>query len=446
MRGVTRFGIGLWLIAAGASSARAQEPLSLTVDDAIQRAVAQAPRLGEARSREAAAQATVHARAAAGAPTVTAISSYLRTNHVDEFGIPQANGTVRVIFPDIPDNYRARGELLVPIFTGGRVASAVASAKADADAAESNRHATEADVRLEAARAYWTLAASRANVTVLEQSLQRTDAWVGDVRARMDAGFLGPNDLPSAQAQRARQNVQLIQARSAAAFAELDLARLIGVPAGQSLLATTPVAQASPGAGDLAAQPIETLVARARDSRPERASLVSLQTSLRATGDLAAAAARPQVAGLAAIEPARPNSRFVPRTDVWKTSWDLGVNVNWPLWDGGRARADRTAALAQSEAVGHRLEEFDAQVALDIRQRVLDLESNRAALQAAGEYVAAATEARRVAGERFTAGVATSADVLDAQVALLEAELERIQIAASLRLGEARLLHSVGVQ
>ena len=446
MRVLSRFGIGLWLIAAGASTARAQGSLSLTIDDAIERAMAHAPRLAEARSREDAAQATIRARAAAGAPTVTAISSYLRTNHVDEFGVPQANGTIRVIFPDIPDNYRARGELLVPIFTGGRVASAVASAKADADAATSNRRTTEADVRLETARAYWTLAASRAKVTVLEQSLQRTDAWVGDVRARMDAGFLGPNDLLSAQAQRARQNVQLIQARSAAAFAELDLAHLVGGAAGQPIVVATAVEQAPPGAADLASQPVETLIARAKAGRTERASLVSQQTSLRAIGDLAAAGSRPQVAGIAAVEPARPNSRFVPRTDAWQTSWDLGVNVNWPLWDGGRARADRAAAVAQSDAVSHRLDEFDTQVALEIRQRVLDLESNRAALQAAGEYVAAATEARRVAGERFTAGVATSTDVLDAQVALLEAELERIQIAASLRLGEARLLRSVGAE
>ena len=64
----------------------------------------------------------------------------------------------------------------------------------------------------------------------------------------------------------------------------------------------------------------------------------------------------------------------------------------------------------------------------------------RAALAASGEAVAAATEARRVLEERFTAGVATSTDVLDADVALLEAELERTRLAAALRLSEARLV------
>jgi hypothetical protein len=40
-------------------------------------------------------------------------------------------------------------------------------------------------------------------------------------------------------------------------------------------------------------------------------------------------------------------------------------------------------------------------------------------------------------------GVATSTEVLDAQLVLLEAQLERTALAATLRLAEARLLRSV---
>jgi len=40
--------------------------------------------------------------------------------------------------------------------------------------------------------------------------------------------------------------------------------------------------------------------------------------------------------------------------------------------------------------------------------------------------------------------VVTSTEVLDAEVALLEAELERTRLQAGLRLTEARLLRAVG--
>ena len=56
----------------------------------------------------------------------------------------------------------------------------------------------------------------------------------------------------------------------------------------------------------------------------------------------------------------------------------------------------------------------------------------------------AASEARRVVEERFRAGVATSTDVLDAQVAALDAEVEHTRLQASLRLTEARLLRAMG--
>ena len=47
-------------------------------------------------------------------------------------------------------------------------------------------------------------------------------------------------------------------------------------------------------------------------------------------------------------------------------------------------------------------------------------------------------------GERFAAGVATSTDVLDAQVALLQAGLDRTQALANVRLAEARLERALG--
>ena len=58
--------------------------------------------------------------------------------------------------------------------------------------------------------------------------------------------------------------------------------------------------------------------------------------------------------------------------------------------------------------------------------------------------VRAAVEASRVVDERFAAGVATSTDRLDAQVALLQADLDRTLAIANARLAEARLARALG--
>src|SRR5690606_5491914 len=193
---------------------------------------------------------------------------------------------------------------------------------------------------------------------------------------------------------------------------------------------TTPVTAADAGAAALAGQPRATLLQQATDARPERLALVERQAAARAQDEAAAATRRPQVAVLAALEPARPNQRFVPRTDEWQTSWDLGDNVSWSFWDGGRGRAERAGARAQADALAARVAELDAGIAVEVRQRQLDVEAGRAAVAASDEAVAAATEARRVVGERFAVGVATSTELLDADVVQLEAELERAQALA----------------
>ena len=69
---------------------------------------------------------------------------------------------------------------------------------------------------------------------------------------------------------------------------------------------------------------------------------------------------------------------------------------------------------------------------------------SRPASAAAEEGVRASTEARRVVQERFAAGVATATDLLDAQVALLQAELDRTRALAGARLANARLDRALG--
>ena len=76
---------------------------------------------------------------------------------------------------------------------------------------------------------------------------------------------------------------------------------------------------------------------------------------------------------------------------------------------------------------------------VEVRQRVLDVASAAAAIAAAEDGVSSAAEARRVVAERFAAGVATNTDVLDAQVALLQAELDRTRALANAHLAAARL-------
>jgi len=97
-------GAGVLALAASATAHAQTAPVSLSLDDARARGKATAPRLAEAAARQEVASAIVSSRQAMKRPSLTASAGYMRTNHVDEFGIPQAGGGVKVLFPDIPNN------------------------------------------------------------------------------------------------------------------------------------------------------------------------------------------------------------------------------------------------------------------------------------------------------------------------------------------------------
>ena len=111
--------LGVLLLAARGTAA--QEPVvRLTLDDAIARGLANSHRLAELQARKEGADAAEAGRAAAIMPSIALVGGYTRTNHVDEFGIVQPGQPPNIIYPDIPDNYRARIDLNWPVYSGGR--------------------------------------------------------------------------------------------------------------------------------------------------------------------------------------------------------------------------------------------------------------------------------------------------------------------------------------
>jgi outer membrane protein TolC len=419
-------------------SALGQTPTPLTLNEAIEQGLKSSHRLAEADERRLASEAAIGQQRAAALPHVTTLAGYTRTNHVDTFGILLPGDALRVIYPDVPDNYRARLDVVWPVYTGGRLDALSDAAREESSASAHDVESLRADLRLEISRAFWALVVADESLRVVNESLASTSAQVRDVRNQLDAGLVPPNDVLSAQAQESRQRMLSIQAASARTVAEAELARLIGVDPGTAI---QPDATFAPLAD---VQRPDALVAEARDHRRDRRALLDRLAASASRQDAAVAGTRPTVALAGGVDYANPNPRIFPREEAWKASWDASVNVSWPVFDGGRAKADVAVASAGHRALQARLDELDSVVALEIRQRLAEIESSRAAIAAAEDGLRAAVEARRVVGERFGAGVATSTDVLDAQVAVLQAGLDRTQAMANARIADARLRRALG--
>ena len=383
--------------------------------------------------------AVVDERRAGALPQISAQAGYSRTNHVEAFGVLLPDNQLRVIYPDIPDNYRTRLDVQWPIYTGGRLDALERAARAEAAASADDLAAARSDLRLEIARAYWALVTAGESQRVVDESLNRVGAQLQDVRNQLNAGLVPPNDVLSVEAQESRQRMFTIQARTMRDNAEAELARLIGEPGA----AIEPSAAFDP-------PPPRTGVVRgaARRGAPSaRRPRRAAQAHRRVRGPSGRGRRRAEADDcdrgrrrLRAPEPAHlPAHRGV------RGNRGMPASMRSGRCSTGDDLAPKPAeASAATRGMRERLAEFDSLLTVEIRQRMNELVASRAAIAAATDAVRSATEARRVIGERFAAGVAVSVDVLDAQVALLQAGLDRTQAIATARLAEARLDRALG--
>ncbi len=452
-----RVSIAFLFVAGFADLALAQTaPVRLTLDEAITRGIEANPRLEELLARQEAARAVEGQREAAQQPQLAAIASYTRTNHVDEFSVPNASGGVRVIYPDVPDNVRSRIDLQWPIYTGGRLKALTRAAGAEAEAVGHDREAAQADLKLEITRAFLAVLTARASVHVVRQALERTGAHLTDVRNQLGVGLVPPSDVLTIEAQHARQRMLSIEAENILETATAEFKRLVGIDQDVPVELAADMADLKVSTTNAEVSTTTDLVRRpglaiqdpasvlARDNRAERKSLLFRITAAEERVAAASAGHLPVLTAIGGYDMARPNPRIFPLQEKWRPSWDIGVNVRWSLFDGGRVRAETAEAAANRRAVAARLRDFDSLIEVEIRQRTTDLESARASIDAADAGVRAAAEARRVIAERFSAGVATNTDVLTAQTALLQAELDLTRARANSQMAAARLQRALG--
>ena len=221
----------LLLVRANAASAQAP-PLRLTVDEAVARGIEASHRLEELSARHDAAQAIEDQRASAERPQLAALGGYTRINHVEEFGVPNADGGFRVIYPDLPNRTLSRLDLQWPIYTGGRLNALTRAAGAEAEAAGHDRDAARADLKLEITRSFLAVLTARAASDVVRQALERTNAHLTDVRNQLSVGLVPPSDVLTIEAQQAHQRMLSIEAETIFETTSAEFKRLVGLDQG----------------------------------------------------------------------------------------------------------------------------------------------------------------------------------------------------------------------
>jgi outer membrane protein TolC len=125
-------------------------------------------------------------------------------------------------------------------------------------------------------------------------------------------------------------------------------------------------------------------------------------------------------------------------------SWEVGISLNWSIFDGGNRLARYREAKANLDASQQRLKATELDISREVEQARSTVVETDERILAAQAAVASAQENFRLVQGRFDAGVGTILDLTDAQLALTQAQNTEAQALADFRIALARLDRALG--
>jgi len=262
---------------------------------------------------------------------------------------------------------------------------------------------------------YLQAIAGAARVDTAQAQVETAEALYKKAVAQQQAGVIPAIDSLRAQVQFQTRRQQFIAARNDFAKQKLELARVVGLAAGQEF--------------ELA------------DKTPyEPFPIPDLQTSLQRAYSLRSDYKSAQERLFAAqLEHGAATAGYFPTLGVEADYGDIGATpgsllptfhvagtVNIPIFQGGRVHSDvlkADASLRQAEA---EMADLRGQIDQDVRTALFDLQSSAEQVEVAQSSVNLAEEALTQSRDRFFAGVTDNLEVVQAQEAAATAHEELI--------------------
>ena len=303
--------------------------------------------------------------------------------------------------------------------------------------------------------AYWDLVFARSAVDVAQRALQLADKLVEDNKARVEVGTLAPLDIVQAEAEAANRRQTLAVAEATLQTAELALKRFIvsGTedPLWRQELQPIDLPSLEPAPTD-----IEGAVRRALERRTDlinaRKNLQSSDISLqllpqpdaaggrprrRATARRASAApvirrARPRRRRSSTRFPAATPTRLRLLTNRDYPNWNLQFNVSYNLF-GSQADAQYARARVQKNQSQARLRALELQVATEVTNAALRVQSNLKRVEAAVAARELAEKRLEAEQSKFEVGMSTNFFVVQAQRDLRDAQNAELRALADYR-------------
>ena len=410
----------------------------LTITRALELAVTRNEGLKVSAERLRESQANVSAARAAYLPTLDVNFLYTPTQASPLLKIPAG------VFGPNEQTFRAnlirenvvRFDVSQPLYTGGRLNHAFGAQAAAQEGSRLDVERTRQQLTLRVYETFYAALMADQGVGTTEEGVRIAERHLELAQVRYEAGSSARLDVLRAEVELANARARLIRARSTASVSYQALRTVLSLPQGEAL-------QLAGTLDEVPSLPASTELEKALPVRADIRALGLQREVAERLVSLANADLKPTVAlsGNFQYQEDGVNQLF----DTSNRSYQFGVAVRVPLFNGPAVAARRAGATARMQQAEH-----GANAALDSAR--LELATASTELAAAREIVATQQKALELAREglgiaevSYENGVVTVAELNDARLSLLETEWELMQAKYSQIVAAARTRFAAGL-
>jgi len=409
----------------------------MTLDECVSRALEVNPRVLDKAEGVTKAAGGIEEARSGFLPHVGISGLYNFAEKTQTVQFPGPGGQPQDFELDFTLDYALSATLTQPIYTGGAVSSSYKISKYARDIAEADLETTRSNLTLAVLVQFYGVLAAREAIVVAEEAIQNAEEHYGVTQARYNAGEVSEYDVMRAEVAVVNLRPGLIRARNLLEVSELALKNYMMLEPDTDIDFVGVLEEM-----DYEVDPGEA-VKVAFERRPEmriggkRAEIAHESVTLAKSGW------RPAFAIQGSYD-IRSNQLTFGR-DAWQDSYAGYLVLSWSVFDGLRTKAQVSQAHSEVRQADIAVEDLKRSIDLEVRAALLDAEAARETLRSQQKNVDTAERGLAIINERYASGVATSLEVIDARLAFITAQQNRISALFDFNVSTARLMRAVGV-
>jgi outer membrane protein TolC len=323
----------------------------------------------------------------------------------------------------------------LPIYTGGRIRYGIESSRFLAEAAKLDAETDRDAVVMNTVEAYVNLYKAKAAVDLVNENLGQARQRVKELSSLEKNGVLARNDLLKAELQASNTELSLLEVENNWQLANIILNLMLGLPDKTVLQPDSSMINEV-----ISLQPLETYVQSAEKNRKELESVglktQAAQSGVKATkGELYPSLAL--TGGYVAAD--------IPKVLTITNAVNIGVGFSYNIGSLWKTKSKLQGAEAMVKQLTATRELLSDQVRLEVNRAYLNWLNSQKKIEVYQKAVEQASENYRIIKNKYNNSLATTTELLDADVAQLQAGMNLLFSRADAVVVYNQLLQAAGM-